>query len=60
VFGYSAEAVARARSVLDAWGAAQAEGKGVAVLDGKLIENLHAAEAERVLAFADAIAGRGR
>lgn len=58
VFGYSADAVARARSVLDAWRAAQAQGKGVAVLDGKLIENLHAAEAERVLAFADAVAAR--
>ena len=29
-----------------------------AELDGRLIENLHAAEAERVLAFADALAAR--
>jgi citrate lyase subunit beta/citryl-CoA lyase len=55
VFGYDAEAVAHARAVLSAWEAALAEGKGVAVLDGKLIENLHAAEARRTLAFAAAL-----
>ncbi len=58
-FGYSHEAVADARAVLAAWQAAQAAGKGVAELDGRLIENLHAAEAQRVLAFAEALAGRG-
>ena len=57
-FGYPEEAVADARAVMAAWQAATAEGKGVAVLDGRLIENLHAAEAERVLAFAQALAGR--
>lgn len=40
---------------LQAWTAAQAEGKGVAVVDGTLVENLHAQEAERVLALAQAI-----
>jgi len=59
VFGFDAAAVAHARQVLDAWEAARAAGKGVAVLDGGLIENLHAAEAQRVLAFADALAARG-
>jgi len=58
IFGYSEEDVADARAVMAAWEAAQAAGKGVAELDGRLIENLHAAEAERVLAFAAAIAGR--
>ena len=58
VFGYSDDAVEQARRLLAVWQAALAEGKGVAVLDGKLVENLHAAEAERVVAFADAIAGR--
>lgn len=58
IFGYDEAAVAHARRVLDAWNAAAARGQGVAVLDGQLIENLHAAEAERVLAFAEAIAGR--
>jgi citrate lyase subunit beta/citryl-CoA lyase len=57
-FGYDQEAVAHARRVLEVWEAATAEGKGVAVLDGQLIENLHAAEAERVLAFDKALAQR--
>lgn len=58
VFGYDADSVRHARAVLDVWREAQGEGKGVAVLDGQLIENLHAAEAERVLAFAQALAAR--
>lgn len=58
VFGFSSEAVADARAVLEVWQAAQAAGKGVAELDGRLIENLHAAEAERVLAFAAALEAR--
>ncbi len=55
VFGYSAEAVQEAYKTLEVWQAALAEGKGVAVLDGKLVENLHAAEAQRVVAFAEAL-----
>lgn len=58
VFGYTAEAIEDARAVIDVWQGAQAAGKGVAELNGRLIENLHAAEAERVLAFAEAIASR--
>lgn len=58
-FGYSDEDVADARAVLEVWQAAQAAGKGVAVLDGRLIENLHAAEAERLLTFSKALEGRG-
>jgi citrate lyase subunit beta/citryl-CoA lyase len=58
VFGYGEEDIEDARAVLEVWAAAQAEGKGVAELDGRLIENLHAAEAERVLAFAEALARR--
>lgn len=48
--------LASARKRLDAWRAAQAAGQGVAVVDGALVENLHAAEAERLLALAAAIA----
>jgi citrate lyase subunit beta/citryl-CoA lyase len=58
IFGYSSEDIEHAQRVLDTWQSALAQGKGVAVLDGKLVENLHAAEAERVVAFAAAIAGR--
>jgi citrate lyase subunit beta/citryl-CoA lyase len=58
VFGYDETAMEHARAVLEVWAEAKAQGKGVAVLDGKLIENLHVAEAERTLAFARAIAER--
>ncbi len=44
-----------ARKRLDAWQAAQAAGKGIVVVDGALVENLHAREAERLLALAAAI-----
>jgi len=54
-FGLSAEEIADARRVIDVHDAAAAAGKGVAVLDGRLIENLHAAEARRVVALAEAI-----
>ena len=57
-FGYSAADVDHARAVIAAWESAQSEGKGVAVLDGQLVENLHAAEAQRVLAFAAAVGDR--
>lgn len=55
VFSPSNETVAKARQVLAAWKAAEAKSSGMAVLDGKLIENLHAAEAERILALDKAI-----
>jgi len=58
-FGPSADEVDQARQIVAAWADAQRAGKGVAVLNGRLVENLHAAEAERVLAFADALAVRG-
>lgn len=45
-----------ARRVIAAFDAAQAEGKGVVTVDGRMIENLHVANAKRVLAVADAIA----
>ncbi|WP_313702440.1 CoA ester lyase [Achromobacter sp.] len=56
-FAPTPEELDMARKRLDAWKAAQAEGKGVAVVDGALVENLHASEAERVLALAAAIQG---
>lgn len=56
IFGPSAAAIEHARRVLTVWREAEAAGAGVAVLEGKLVENLHAAEAQRILAIADAIA----
>jgi len=52
----SAKDVEHARKVIAAFNEALAEGKGVVQLDGKMIENLHVANAERAIAIADAIA----
>ena len=56
VFAPSAEQVEQARAVIAAFETAQAEGKGVATLDGRLIESLHVDTAQKVLATAEAIA----
>jgi citrate lyase beta subunit len=56
-FGYSPAAVAYAHRVLEAW-ATKGDDKGVAVLEGRLIEYLHVKEAQRVLAMDSAIRGR--
>ena len=48
-----------ARRVIAAHAEATAAGRGVVVLDGRLVENLHVDDARRVLALADAIAARG-
>ncbi len=44
-----------ARTVIAGWNAARAEGKGVVVVNGRLIENLHVEEAHRTLALAETI-----
>ncbi|MCZ6895284.1 MAG: CoA ester lyase [Gammaproteobacteria bacterium] len=56
VYGPSAEEIAWSERVIAAWSEAAEAGKGVTLLDGKLIENLHVAEAERVIALAARIA----
>ncbi len=58
VFGYSTEQIEHAKRILEVWQEAIAQGRGVAVLDDKLVENLHAAEAERVMSFANALTTR--
>jgi citrate lyase subunit beta / citryl-CoA lyase len=50
---------AQARKLIAAHAAAAAEGKGVVVVDGKLVENLHVEAAKRTVAMAEAIAARG-
>jgi citrate lyase subunit beta/citryl-CoA lyase len=55
VFGPTAEAIDRAQRTLTVWEEAQRTGMGVALLDGKLVENLHADEARRLLAMVAAI-----
>lgn len=46
------------RRIIEAHAEAEAEGKGVIVVDGKLIENLHVENAKRLVALAEAIANR--
>lgn len=56
VFAPTDDEVALARRQIDAFAAATSEGKGVAVVDGKIVENLHVATAQATLAKAEAIA----
>jgi citrate lyase subunit beta/citryl-CoA lyase len=51
-FGPSAEELAWARGVVAAFAAPDAAGKGAIRLDGAMVERLHLAEAERMLALA--------
>ena len=52
----SADEVDYAERVIAAFDEAVADGRGVVTVDGRMIENLHVANARRVLAVADAIA----
>ena len=54
IFAPSPEEIAQARRILEAF--AQHPGKGAIALDGRMIERLHAEDAARLLALADAIA----
>ena len=55
VFAPSAAELEMAGKIVAAFKAAQAEGKGVVTVDGRMIENLHVEQAERALALAAAI-----
>ncbi len=59
VFAPSEAQLADASAVIAAFEAAQAEGLGVATLNGRLIENLHVDTARKALATAEAIAALG-
>jgi citrate lyase subunit beta/citryl-CoA lyase len=54
-FAPSEEEVVLSRRIIDAYGEAVAQGRGVVVVDGKLIERLHVDHAKRVVALAEAI-----
>ena len=51
--------IEHARRVIAAFDEAVREGRGVITVDGRMIENLHVANAQRTLAVADAIAAIG-
>ena len=55
VFAPSAEELERAREVVAAFEEATAAGKGVVTVGGRMIENLHVAQAQRAIAQAEAI-----
>ena len=55
-FAPSAEEIDLARRQITAYEEARAQGQGVAVVDGKIVENLHVDTARATLAKADAIA----
>jgi citrate lyase subunit beta / citryl-CoA lyase len=57
-FSPDAAELASARRIIEAHAAAEAAGRGVVVVDGRLVESLHVAEARRVVALAAAIAAR--
>jgi len=59
VWAPSEAEVDHARKVIAAFEEGLAEGKGVVTVDGRMIENLHVANAQHVLAVADAIAALG-
>ncbi|CUH87805.1 (3S)-malyl-CoA thioesterase [Phaeobacter sp. CECT 5382] len=55
-FAPSAEEIDLARRQIAAFEETEASGQGVAVVDGKIVENLHVVTAREILAKADAIA----
>lgn len=55
IFAPSEEEIAWSRAIIDAHAAAAAAGKGVVVVDGKLIENLHVENAHRLVTLATRI-----
>ncbi|WP_112321888.1 HpcH/HpaI aldolase/citrate lyase family protein [Oceanibium sediminis] len=56
VFGPTEAEIAESKEIADAYEAAREQGKGVAVLNGRIVENLHVETARATLAKADAIA----
>ena len=55
-FGPSADEIDLAERQIAAFDTAEADGQGVAVVDGKIVENLHVVTAQATLAKAAAIA----
>jgi citrate lyase subunit beta/citryl-CoA lyase len=60
IFAPSAEEVGQSRKIIDGFEEARRAGRGVATVDGRMIEHLHVDNARRILALAEAIAGLDR
>ena len=59
VFSPAPDEVAYARRIMDAWGKAEAEGRGSLALDGRMVDVPVVKRAQNLLAFADAIEAQG-
>jgi citrate lyase subunit beta / citryl-CoA lyase len=59
VFAPTEDEVDRARRIIEAFDEAQADGRGVVTVDGRMVENLHVEQARRTLALAAAIEALG-
>jgi citrate lyase subunit beta/citryl-CoA lyase len=59
VFAPTEADIEHSRKVIAAFEEAEADGRGVVTVDGRMIENLHVDNARRILAVADAIADLG-
>jgi citrate lyase subunit beta / citryl-CoA lyase len=59
-FAPSADEIAQAKKIIAAHEAALAAGRGIVVVDGRLIENLHVEAAQRTLALARILEANGR
>jgi citrate lyase subunit beta / citryl-CoA lyase len=57
IFAPSAAEVDHAHRVIAAFEEAQRDGRGVATVDGRMVENLHVADAQRILTLAEAVKG---
>jgi citrate lyase subunit beta / citryl-CoA lyase len=55
IFAPAPEDVERSQRIIEAFEQAEAEGRGVVTVDGRMIENLHVDQARRTLALAAAI-----
>ena len=55
IFGIEESALLRAKQITRIWAQALSAGKGVAVMNGQLIEKLHYEEAQRLIAFSELI-----
>jgi citrate lyase subunit beta/citryl-CoA lyase len=51
--------VTQARRIIDAFTEAEADGRGVVTVDGRMVEHLHVIQARRTIAVAEAIAALG-
>jgi citrate lyase subunit beta/citryl-CoA lyase len=56
IFAPSEKEVAQAQRIIAAFTEAEAAGKGVVQIDGRMVENLHVEQARRTLAMSAAIA----